>query len=120
MISENSQNISLSVENIRLSSEKISDISNSLSPKTINDISNNLDSVLSDLKNISNNLNSSRGTFGKLINDDNVYNNLDSTINELKILIEDVRNNPNKYINFSVIGRKYKNPKKDNWATSLT
>ncbi|PDH46957.1 MAG: ABC transporter substrate-binding protein [Bacteroidetes bacterium MED-G13] len=108
LILENSQNISLSVENIRLSSERISDISKSLSPKTIKDITTNLDSVLSNLKNISKNLNSGSGTFGKLINDDSVYQNLDSTINELKVLIEDVRNNPNKYINFSVIGRKYK------------
>ena len=114
LILENTQNISVSVENIKISSEKISDITQSLSPNTIKDISNNLDSLLSDLKNISKNLNSNSGTFGKLINDDNVYKNLDSTINELKILIEDVRNNPNKYINFSVIGRKYKNPKKDN------
>ena len=108
LISENSQDISASFENIRLSSERISDISKSLSPKLIKDITNNLDSLLSDLKNISKNLNSNSGTFGKLINDDNVYQNLDSTINELKELIEDVRNNPNKYINFSVIGRKYK------------
>ena len=108
LILENSQNISLSVENIRLSSERILDISKSLSPKTIKDITTNLDSILSNLKNISENLNSGSGTFGKLINDDSVYQNLDSTINELKVLIEDVRNNPNKYINFSVIGRKYK------------
>ena len=108
LISENSQDISASFENIRLSSERISDISKSLSPKLIKDITNNLDSVLSDLKNISNNLNSTSGTFGKLINDDNVYQNLDSTIKELKELIEDFRINPNKYINFSVIGRKYK------------
>ena len=112
LILENSQNISISVENIRLSSERISDVSKSLSPKTIKDITTNLDSVLSNLKNISKNLNSSSGTFGKLINDDNVYQNLDSTINELKVLIEDVRNNPNKYINFSVIGRKYKEKSK--------
>lgn len=112
LILENSQNISISVENIRLSSERISDVSKSLSPKTIKDITTNLDSVLSNLKNISKNLNSSTGTFGKLINDDNVYQNLDSTINELKVLIEDVRNNPNKYINFSVIGRKYKEKSK--------
>ena len=114
LILENSRNISISVENIRQSSERISDVSKSLSPKKIKDITTNLDSVLSNLTNISKNLNSTSGTFGKLINDDNVYQNLDSTINELKLLIEDVRNNPNKYINFSVIGRKYKNPKKDN------
>ena len=113
LILENSRNISISVENIRQSSERISDVSKSLSPKKIKDITTNLDSVLSNLTNISKNLNSTSGTFGKLINDDNVYQNLDSTINELKLLIEDVRNNPNKYINFSVIGRKYKNPKKD-------
>ena len=50
LISENSQDISASFENIRLSSERISDISKSLSPKLIKDITNNLDSVLSDLK----------------------------------------------------------------------
>ena len=108
LILENSRNISISVENIRQSSERISDVSKSLSPKKIKDITTNLDSVLSNLNNISKNLNSGSGTFGKLINDDNVYKNLDSTINELKVLIEDVKNNPNKYINFSVIGRKYK------------
>ena len=108
LIYDNSQDISATFENIRLSSERISDISKSLSPKLIKDITNNLDSVLSDLKNISKNLNSNSGTFGKLINDEDVYQNLDSTINELKELIEDIRNNPNKYINFSVIGRKYK------------
>ena len=108
LILENSQNISVSVENIKLSSERIFEISNSLSPEIIKDITTNLDYLLNDMKTISKNLNSSDGTFGKLINDDNIYKNLDSTINELKVLIEDVRNNPNKYINFSVIGRKYK------------
>ena len=60
------------------------------------------------------NLNNSNGTMGMLIQDKSIYENLEKATNELNILIEDVKLNPSRYINFSVFGKKNKDFKKNN------
>lgn len=54
------------------------------------------------------NLNSGKGTAGKLLNDDALYNNLAKTSKELELLLQDVRLNPTRYVNVSVFGKKNK------------
>ena len=43
---------------------------------------------------------------GKLLKDESMYNNLNDASNELKELLADIKNNPKRYIHFSVFGRK--------------
>ena len=47
-----------------------------------------------------------KGSFGKLVNDDALYNNLISSSEELETLIKDLKANPKKYVHFSIFGRK--------------
>ena len=54
------------------------------------------------------NIDNGNGTLWKLINDDKLYNDLVETNNELQNLVSDIRINPERYINFSLIGRKNK------------
>ncbi len=53
-------------------------------------------------------INSGEGSLGMLINNPGLYNRLDSAAKNLYYLVEDIRVNPNRYIHFSVFGRKNK------------
>ena len=46
------------------------------------------------------------GTLGKLLVQDSLYNELNMTIQHLNLLLQDLRINPKRYVNVSLIGRK--------------
>jgi phospholipid/cholesterol/gamma-HCH transport system substrate-binding protein len=56
------------------------------------------------------------GSLGKLVSKDSLYNELQLTITHLNLLLQDLRLNPKRYLNVSVIGRKgneYEKPADD-------
>lgn len=48
---------------------------------------------------------SGQGTLGKFVNDDQLYKNINSTVQSMDFLVTDIELNPDKYINFSLMGR---------------
>ncbi|MDG4951034.1 MlaD family protein [Weeksellaceae bacterium KMM 9724] len=76
--------------------------------KTLNEINEATTALSSTLKR----LESSEGTLNKIINDPQLYNNLNSTAENLNILMSDLKERPDRYVQFSVFGKKYKEPKK--------
>ena len=49
-----------------------------------------------------------KGTLGKLVKDEKLYNELVETNNELQELVDDLQANPKKYVHFSAFGKKQK------------
>ena len=49
-----------------------------------------------------------KGTMGKLMKDEKMYNNFTKASSELELLLQDLRLNPTRYINVSVFGKKNK------------
>ena len=72
----------------------------------LSDLLSNLEVSVEGISSVVNKLDSNNSTIGKLINEDEVYNNLNSSIESLNNLIIDIKENPKKYIHFSVFGRK--------------
>ena len=52
------------------------------------------------------NLNSGKGSAGKLMTDDSLYVNLSNSLESLNALLIDVNANPKKYVHFSIFGKK--------------
>lgn len=91
-ISDNNE----SIENIL---KKMSSISDSVSSKDIGDIIKNLN-------NITNKISFGQGNLGLLNSDDQLYRNIEKTTNDISILVEEIKKDPKKYFNFSVLGNR--------------
>ena len=108
LIADNSENLTNSLSDFRSASNNIKSITDSLNSDDIKSITINLNSLVNNLNSITTSLKNSEGTAGKLINDKSIYDNLENTTNQLNRLIEDIKLNPSRYINFSVFGKKNK------------
>lgn len=108
LITNNSENLTNSLSDFRSASNNIKSITDSLNSDDIKSITTNLNSLVNNLNSITKSLKNSEGTAGKLINDKSIYDNLENASNQLNRLIEDIKLNPNRYINFSVFGKKNK------------
>ena len=74
-----------------------------------------VDSAMHQFNSVITKINSGKGTLGNLINNDTLYYNLENASKSLALLIKDVKENPKRYINFSVIDlsrTKYEESKK--------
>lgn len=99
--------------NLANNNGKISNVLGNLDKTTTNlaqlNFKNTLDSLdatISDLKLILQHIDQPNGTLGKLLNDPSLYQNLTSTSNKLNLLLDDIRVNPKRYVNISLIGRR--------------
>ncbi|WP_421978227.1 MlaD family protein [Roseivirga seohaensis] len=69
-----------------------------------------MDSVLMGTQEFIGRLNSNEGTLGKLMTNDSLYNALNSSMTDLDSLFIDLRQNPKRYVHFSIFGRKNRPP----------
>lgn len=76
-----------------------------------------LDATVASFQSIVSEINSGQGTIGKLTSNDSLYMNLNNTAESLNKLMVDLKENPRRYVHFSLFGRKDKTkpeePKKE-------
>jgi len=96
------------VSNFNKMSNNFNKISDSLNKADLGKTVRNLNQTLAKVDGLMANLNSGKGTAGKLLNDDALYNNLAKTSKELELLLQDVRLYPTRYVNVSLFGKKNK------------
>ena len=95
-------NIEESNSNVNSILSNMSLISDSLSNSNLTSLVNNFNTLMTQI-------NSKEGSAGLLLNDDKLYTNLEKTTKELSELIKDIKDNPKRYINFSLIKRSNNN-----------
>ncbi|MDQ6471886.1 MlaD family protein [Flavobacterium sp. LHD-80] len=96
------------VSNFNKVSSNFNKISDSLNKADLGKTVRSLNQTLAKVDGLMMNLNSGKGTAGKLLNDDALYNNLAKTSKELELLLQDVRLYPTRYVNVSLFGKKNK------------
>jgi phospholipid/cholesterol/gamma-HCH transport system substrate-binding protein len=94
-----------------------SQLSDSLKSAPVGPALRNLNATLTEaqtsLKGVSAALNDKSGSLGKLINDTLLYNNLNATAASSNALISDMKENPKRYVHFSVFGGGKEKTKKE-------
>ena len=61
-------------------------------------ISTEIDEILLDVNAIVKNLNNGNGSLSKLLNNDELYNNINGLVLDARLILDDVKNNPAKYL----------------------
>ena len=85
-----------------------SQISDTLAKANISGTLANANEALSSVNDVVDKINRGEGSLGMLINNPELYNKLESASKNLDLLVEDIRINPNRYVQISLFGRKNK------------
>ena len=105
-LTEKNDKISKTIDNIESISDNLSKVTKELNEFGLSNVLVDLKESTEGINSVIQNLNSDSSSLGKLINKDELYKNLNSSILSLNNLIDDINENPKKYVHFSIFGRK--------------
>ena len=116
MLADNKSKIDATMTNVQKASSNFSIMSDSLAKANIGETVKKLENTLASVDKLMADIQSGKGTLGKLAKDDALYSNFTKASSELELLLQDLRLNPTRYINVSLFGKKnkpYKAPVND-------
>ncbi|GGD36065.1 MlaD family protein [Flavobacterium orientale] len=108
MLAENKAKINSTTTNMEKTTANFSKISDSLAKANIGETVKKLETTLANVDKIMNEVQSGKGTMGKMFKDETLYNNFSKSSKELELLLQDLRLNPTRYVNVSLFGKKNK------------
>jgi phospholipid/cholesterol/gamma-HCH transport system substrate-binding protein len=106
------KNLARNNERLTQSLENIEAISDSLAGANLKQTVNNASFAMEEVAEVMEKINQGQGSLGQLINNDTLYTNLEAAAKDLDQLLLDMRLNPERYVHFSIFGRKKKDPAK--------
>ena len=105
-LTDKNENITNTIDNIESISDNLSKVSKELNEFGLSQILVDLRESTEGINSVIQNLNSDSSSLGKLISKDDLYENINSSLFSLNNLINDINENPKKYVHFSIFGRK--------------
>ncbi len=106
IVTDNSTKVNTIMTDFSKTSKNLETLSGNLAQSDIQSIIAKFDKAATSLNQVVANIEKGDGNVGKLLKDEQLYQNLNKASKELNMLLEDVKLNPNRYINISVFGRK--------------
>lgn len=101
-------NANLATISARQTIDKYGRVADEVDVQKLNNTIDKLSLTADKLNGIMTGVENGNGTLGKLTKDEVLYNNLSTATDNLNKLIEDMKANPKRYINFSVFGKNNK------------
>jgi phospholipid/cholesterol/gamma-HCH transport system substrate-binding protein len=108
IVETNEKGLNKTLDNLGVISSNLSRLTDSLNQMPLNATVKNFELTSSKLKLIIDGLQSGEGSAGMILKDKKLYDNLVNSSEALDALLSDLKENPKRYIHFSIFGRKEK------------
>ncbi|HLW32269.1 MAG TPA: MlaD family protein [Aequorivita sp.] len=108
LLANNSGKLDNTFTNLDKTANNLSKLTDSLAQLDTKKLVTDLQSALDKVNQIVNDVDNGKGSMGKLLKDDQLYNNLEGASRQLEQLLQDVKLNPKRYVHISVFGKKAK------------
>ena len=108
LLISNQKNFSNTMDNLSATSNNLTKITDSLASINFINTIEQYEKVAVNINDIIKSLKSGTGSAGKLLNDDSLYFRLTNASKSMELLLNDLKNNPKRYVHFSIFGKKDK------------
>lgn len=108
LLTGNRNKLDQTFSNLENMSDNFSKLSDTLAQLEVKKLMQELETTVSNLNQATAQLNSTDGSIGKLLNDDQLYENLEGATRQLEQLLQDLKLNPKRYVHFSLFGKRAK------------
>ena len=108
LIADNKSKLNSTLTNFDKTSSNFAKMSDSLAKANLGQTVKNLEKTLANVDKLMAEMEQGKGTLGKLMKDETMYNNFSNSSKELELLLQDLRLHPTRYVNVSLFGKKNK------------
>lgn len=108
ILAKNTDKLDRTFTNLDTTVENMAILSDSLAQLDTGKLARDIQSIIDQANNLMTDLNSGKGTAGKLLHDDKIYENLEGATRQLEQLLQDIKLNPKRYVHFSIFGKRSK------------
>lgn len=98
---DNTEELDATIKNVKTLSDNLADAE-------VGEMVKNAEASMKKVNNMLTRVEQGNGSLGKLMQSDTLHNSMVKAVNDLERLLEDMRSNPARYVNFSLIGRRDK------------
>lgn len=108
LLEDNKTSITTTLFNFSDISKNLSEVSSNLAEADLKQTINGLQSTISNFDQLLKDIEKGKGSIGRLMKDEGLYNNLEGALGQMEALLEDMKLNPKRYVHFSLFGKKPK------------
>ncbi|AMC12274.1 ABC transporter substrate-binding protein [Lutibacter profundi] len=108
LVKSNEEKLGNTLNNTELMTANLAKLSDTLVNANLGLTVKNLETTITSLNKILESVEEGKGTLGKLLNDEGMYNNLTNASKELEELLKEMKLHPKRFVHFSLFGKKDK------------
>lgn len=108
MIDSTSVDFNETIKSTKKITANLAKVTDTLANSNIGEIMRKAEITLTSVNLLLEGMDNGKGTLGKLINDDAMYNNLTNVSKELEELVREMKLNPKRFVHFSLFGKRAK------------
>ena len=106
LLTKQKGNLNTTLTNVASISNNVNQLTDSLAQSNLKQTLSNFETTVNRLNTVLADLEAGKGSVGKLLKDEALYENIEASTKEIELLIKDLKAHPKRYVHFSLFGKK--------------